>query len=145
MLRGISWVTQANLVSGARGVARWGLILLLATMATLPPYCLAQGRSLQTGAAQTGAAQAAVAQAGASQTGAAQTSAVEGLISGGLKTPPPVLSLSDAWRFAMDSDPTLKAANAAALAGREQLPQAQAQLLPNVSMNASRYRNDVRR
>jgi len=114
-------------------------------MATLPPYCLAQGRSLQTGAAQTGAAQAAVAQAGASQTGAAQTSAVEGLISGGLKTPPPVLSLSDAWRFAMESDPTLKAANAAALAGREQLPQAQAQLLPNVSMNASRYRNDVRR
>jgi TolC family type I secretion outer membrane protein len=51
------------------------------------------------------------------------------------------LSLMQAWRAALANDPTLRAAQAAAAAGRERVPQAQSQLLPSVQLGASRFMN----
>jgi outer membrane protein TolC len=51
----------------------------------------------------------------------------------------------EAWRLAIDNDPTLRAAWAGAAAGRERLPQANSQMLPNVAASAARYNNDVNR
>ena len=56
---------------------------------------------------------------------------------------PAALNLSQAYRAALEQDATFNAAEAAAAGRRERLPQARAQLLPNVSVNASRYRNDL--
>ena len=53
------------------------------------------------------------------------------------------LNLSQAYRAALEQDAVIGAAEAAAAARRERLPQARAQLLPNISANASRFRNDL--
>ena len=53
------------------------------------------------------------------------------------------LDLSQAYQLALEGDATLKAARAAAQAGREQLPIARSQLLPNVSAGLSRYQNKL--
>lgn len=53
------------------------------------------------------------------------------------------LNLAQAYRAALEQDAVIGAAQAAAAARRERLPQARAQLLPNVSATASRYRNDL--
>lgn len=58
-------------------------------------------------------------------------------------TTPLSLNLSQAYRAALEQDAVIGAAEAAAAARRERLPQARAQLLPNVSANASRFRNDL--
>jgi outer membrane protein/protease secretion system outer membrane protein len=55
------------------------------------------------------------------------------------------LGLLQTWQAALANDPTLRAARAAAVAGRERLPQAQAQLRPNLSFTASRFKNDSER
>jgi protease secretion system outer membrane protein len=55
------------------------------------------------------------------------------------------LSLLQAWQAALVNDPTLRAARAAAVAGRERLPQAQSQLRPSLAFSASRFRNDAER
>ncbi len=51
------------------------------------------------------------------------------------------LDLSQAYLAAMERDATIRAARAATEAKRERLPQARAQLLPNISASASRNRN----
>jgi outer membrane protein, protease secretion system len=53
------------------------------------------------------------------------------------------LSLSQAYRAAMDQDAVIRGARATAEARRERLPQSRAQLLPNISANASRNKNDL--
>jgi len=58
-------------------------------------------------------------------------------------TAPLSLNLSQAYRAALEQDAVIGAAEAAAAARRERLPQARAQLLPNISANASRFRNDL--
>ena len=58
-------------------------------------------------------------------------------------TAPLSLNLSQAYRAALAQDAVIGAAEAAAAARRERLPQARAQLLPNISANASRFRNDL--
>ena len=63
----------------------------------------------------------------------------------GLALPAAALDLSEAYRLALEQDATYKAAQAEAEARREALPQARAQLMPNVSMNLSRSRNDTDR
>jgi len=68
-----------------------------------------------------------------------------GLTAGSLVAPERPLGLLEAWRRAIEYDPTLRAAFAAAAAGRERLPQAKSQLLPNISASAARSDNDVER
>lgn len=51
------------------------------------------------------------------------------------------LDLSQAYEAALAQDATLRAARAATAARHERLPQARAQLLPNLSLSASRNRN----
>lgn len=53
------------------------------------------------------------------------------------------LDLSEAYQAALVQDATLRAARSTAAAGQEQLPQARAQLLPNISASASRNRNQL--
>lgn len=53
------------------------------------------------------------------------------------------LDLRQAYEAAYDNDATIRAARAEATASRESLPQAQAQRLPNVSLNAGRNYNDL--
>jgi len=74
-----------------------------------------------------------------------QTGRAPGLTSGSLIAPTAPLGLLDAWRLAIDNDPTLRAAGAAASAGRETLPQAMSQLLPNIAAGAARSTNNVNR
>ena len=83
----------------------------------------------------------------ANLTPSAVTGAVIGasLSSGTLMAPARPLGLLEAWQLAFDNDPTLRAARSAAAAGRERLPQAKSQLLPNVQVSASRFNNDVDR
>lgn len=67
--------------------------------------------------------------------------AAAGLLSG----PAWSLDLSQAYGAALAQDSTIRAVRAATDARRERLPQARAQLLPNVSASASRYRNALER
>lgn len=53
------------------------------------------------------------------------------------------LDLAQAYALALEQDPTIRAARAAAAAGRERLPQARAQFLPSISASASRFKNDL--
>ncbi len=53
------------------------------------------------------------------------------------------LDLAQAWRLALDHDPSLRAARAALEARSERLPQADAQLMPNVSASLGWFRNDL--
>lgn len=55
------------------------------------------------------------------------------------------LDLSQAYGEALEQDSTIRAVRAATDARRERLPQARAQLLPNVSASVSRYRNWLER
>lgn len=55
------------------------------------------------------------------------------------------MDLMSAYRLALENDATVRAARAAADAQRERLPQAQAQLRPNIALSASRSRNDLTR
>ena len=53
------------------------------------------------------------------------------------------LDLAQAYALALEQDATIRAARAAAAAGRERLPQARAQFLPNLSASASRFKNSL--
>jgi len=53
------------------------------------------------------------------------------------------MDLLQAYQAALQQDPTIRAARAAADAGREALPQARAQLYPNVALSAARTHNDL--
>ena len=64
---------------------------------------------------------------------------------GALALPASAIDLSQAYRAALQEDATLRAARANAQAGREQLPQARAQLLPNAVLSVGRNRNDLTR
>jgi len=55
------------------------------------------------------------------------------------------LDLSQAYQAALEQDATIRAARAAAEARRERLPQARAQLLPNISASVTRTKNDLDR
>ena len=55
------------------------------------------------------------------------------------------LDLQQAYEAAREHDATARAAYAAAEAARERLPQARAQLLPNIAFSAGRNRNDLSR
>lgn len=84
----------------------------------------------------------AIAAAAGPLAGAAQDAAGTGSTPRGA-TAPLSLNLAQAYRAALEQDAVIGAAEAAAAARRERLPQARAQLLPNVSANASRFRNDL--
>jgi protease secretion system outer membrane protein len=60
-----------------------------------------------------------------------------------LCTPAWSLDLSQAYQAAMEQDASIRATRAATDAKRERLPQARAQLLPNLSASASRNRNSL--
>jgi TolC family type I secretion outer membrane protein len=60
-----------------------------------------------------------------------------------LALPAAALDLSQAYRAAYERDAAIRAARAAAEARRERLPQARAQLLPNVALSASRFKNQL--
>lgn len=53
------------------------------------------------------------------------------------------LTLLQVWQVARTNDPTLRAARAALAAGREKLPQARSQLLPQVQLSMSRNANNL--
>lgn len=53
------------------------------------------------------------------------------------------LTLTQAYRAALEQDAVIRAARAAAEARRERVPQARAQLLPNISASFSRFKNDL--
>ncbi len=53
------------------------------------------------------------------------------------------MDLQQAYNAALENDATVRAARAGAAAGRERLPQAQAQLRPNMSFSAGRNYNDL--
>lgn len=55
------------------------------------------------------------------------------------------LDLSQAYQEALEQDSTIRSVRAATDARRERLPQARSQLLPNLSVSASRYRNSLER
>lgn len=55
------------------------------------------------------------------------------------------MDLSQAYQAALEQDSTIRAARAAAQARRERLPQARAQLLPNLSASFTRFRNNLDR
>lgn len=55
----------------------------------------------------------------------------------------PALTLAQAYRAALEQDAVIRGARAGADAKRERLPQARAQLLPNVSATYSRTKNDL--
>lgn len=55
------------------------------------------------------------------------------------------IDLLQAYDTALTQDATVRAARAAADAGRERLPQARAQLLPNLSYSGSRFDNNLNR
>jgi TolC family type I secretion outer membrane protein len=74
-----------------------------------------------------------------------QTGRVLGLTDGSLAAPARPLSLLEAWQLALENDTTLRGAWAAAAAGRERIPQANSQLLPNAQVSLSRFDNDVNR
>ena len=56
---------------------------------------------------------------------------------------PPGMDLAQAYRLALEQDAALRAARAAAQVRRERLPQARAQLLPNVGAQLTKFRNDL--
>jgi outer membrane protein/protease secretion system outer membrane protein len=62
---------------------------------------------------------------------------------GGLVQTAVALDLGGAYEAALAQDSGIRAARAAAEAGRERLPQARAQWLPNVSLSASRNKNKL--
>lgn len=68
---------------------------------------------------------------------AAAVAAVAGLLGG----PAWSLDLSQAYGEALEQDATIRSVRAATDARRERLPQARAQLLPNLSASVSRHRN----
>lgn len=61
----------------------------------------------------------------------------------GLALPAGAMDLRQAYEAAYANDASIRASRAGAQASRERLPQAQAQRLPNVALNASRNYNDL--
>jgi TolC family type I secretion outer membrane protein len=57
--------------------------------------------------------------------------------------PAPALTLEEAYRLALEKDATLRTARAATDARRERLPQARAQLMPNLSASYGQNRNHL--
>jgi TolC family type I secretion outer membrane protein len=55
----------------------------------------------------------------------------------------PPLTLEQAYRIALEQDAVIRAAQAVAAGKRERLPQARAQLLPQISADVSRYKNNL--
>jgi outer membrane protein, protease secretion system len=53
------------------------------------------------------------------------------------------INLEQAYRTALEHDSVIRASEAAAAAKRERLPQAKSQLLPNVSADFGRFKNDL--
>ncbi len=87
----------------------------------------------------------AILPAGSARRGAASrltclAAAVAGLL---VAAPAWSIDLRQAYEAAQANDATIRAARATADANREQLPQAQAQRLPNVSLSAGRNYNDL--
>lgn len=65
------------------------------------------------------------------------------LVVGGIGLPAGAMDLRQAYDAAYANDASIRASRAGAQASRERLPQAQAQRLPNVSLNAGRNYNDL--
>jgi outer membrane protein, protease secretion system len=74
---------------------------------------------------------------------AAWSQAPTGSVSASSVVPVAPLNLSRAYQAALEQDAVIRAARATAEARRERLPQARAQLLPNVSASLSRNKNDL--
>src|SRR3569832_237443 len=53
------------------------------------------------------------------------------------------MDLAEAYRLAYERDATVRASRSASEAEREKLPQARAQMMPNISASSSRFRNDL--
>lgn len=65
------------------------------------------------------------------------------LVVGGIGLPADAMDLRQAYDAAYANDASIRASRAGAQASRERLPQAKAQRLPNVSLNAGRNYNDL--
>ena len=65
------------------------------------------------------------------------------LVVGGVGLPADAMDLRQAYDAAYANDASIRASRAGAQASRERLPQAEAQRLPNVSLNAGRNYNDL--
>lgn len=65
------------------------------------------------------------------------------LVVGGIGLPAGAMDLRQAYDAAYANDASIRASRAGAQASRERLPQAEAQRLPNVSLNAGRNYNDL--
>jgi outer membrane protein, protease secretion system len=66
------------------------------------------------------------------------------LLACGAASPALAIDLLQAWQAALANDPQFRAARASADVARERVPQARAQLLPQVSASSQRYWNDLR-
>jgi outer membrane protein, protease secretion system len=64
-------------------------------------------------------------------------------VAAGLAGPSWAMDLSQAYQAAFERDSTIRAARSAAESRRERLPQARAQLLPNISASATRFKNKL--
>ena len=60
-----------------------------------------------------------------------------------ISLPSPAMDLREAYLAALDRDATLRVSRAAARVGQERLPQARAQMLPNLSASIGHTRNDL--
>lgn len=70
-------------------------------------------------------------------------SAVIGLVTAAAVGSSAAMDLRQAYEAALQSDATTRAARASALAGQELVPQARAQLMPNLSLSVGRNYNDL--
>ncbi|HTH80441.1 MAG TPA: TolC family outer membrane protein [Ramlibacter sp.] len=74
---------------------------------------------------------------------AARAAYAASAVSASTAAPAPALTLAEAYRLALEKDATLRTARAATDARRERLPQARAQLMPNLSASYGQNRNHL--
>jgi outer membrane protein, protease secretion system len=74
---------------------------------------------------------------------AAPAKAAASVVLASTAAPAPALTLAEAYRLALEKDATLRTARAATDARRERLPQARAQLMPNLSASYGQNRNHL--
>jgi outer membrane protein, protease secretion system len=96
----------------------------------LPAFVIAGGMACAAAPSMAAAAAAPPAVAG--------TAAVAASPAAGAR-----LTLEQAYRTALEQDSVIRAAEAGAAAKRERLPQAKSQLLPNISADFGRFKNDL--
>lgn len=126
-------MTGLRSIPGLRAQPVWLAVLMLAAM-TAPAGAFAQGKGTTNDRAVLAQTLPPASGPTAAPAAAARTSAAVA-----------ALDLSQAYEAALAEDAFIRGVRAATNARVERLPQARAQLLPNISANASRYRNNLDR